>query len=163
MDGLRYVYFGDTSGTHYHNGVVAVGYWFNPETKKMQYAVAFCSPNDRFNRKKAHAIIKGRMKAGVFIETAEKFDIPPKYADTIADIINKFNESTASAKNEIDNMKAEVVNKIKEWVLSGQEFTIGDIFYYLDQQDNELVSIISPTFCNVNVPLWALEDLVIGR
>lgn len=168
MEGIRYVYFGDTRGISYHNGVVAVGYAYNPETKKMQYSVAFCSPNDRFIKRKARDIIKGRMKSGIYNESDATFDIPPKYADTIADIIKQFESSVEKFQldeNVGGNLNVSAV--IKKWVLEGKDFNDDDIFGYINDYYYNLAIYTTnndfPEFCGVSVPFWALTGLVKGR
>ena len=56
---MRYIYFGKNKGGN-HNGIACVGYELEGE-RKMKMSFSFCSPNDRFSRKKAHAILDGRM------------------------------------------------------------------------------------------------------
>jgi hypothetical protein len=172
MEGLRYVYFGDTRGFAYHGGVVAVGYFYNPETKKMQYAVAFCSPNDRFYRRKAHAIIKSRMINGLYNESDLTYDIPPKYVDTIADIIAQF--GAAVEKFNLEEYEGEKIggdinlaNTIRGWIADGKEFGDEEIFSYISNHFYNSFRYASdrvfPDFCGVSVPFWALKGLVENR
>ena len=168
LKGMRYVYFGNTNGCQFHDGVVAVGYVFNPETKRMQYAVAFCSPNDRFSKPKAHTIINSRMTAGLYNESDNTFEIPPKYADTIADIIACF--TAAVEKFQFDDPTTSYVSisrVIKEWVLAGKDFTDEDIYDAMaNRYLNECAYVtldVFPEFCGVNVPFWALSGIVQPR
>jgi hypothetical protein len=58
---LRYIYFGQKKDNSAHAGVTCIGYEFTEEGKAVNMAFAFCSPNDRFSKKKAHLIISGRV------------------------------------------------------------------------------------------------------
>lgn len=62
---FRYVYFGRNTKNNQHSGVTCVGYLVNEKGNAMLLGAAFCSPADIFSKKKARAIIVGRILKGL--------------------------------------------------------------------------------------------------
>ena len=86
---MRYIYFGRFKGMADHKGITCVGYEFE-DNKKMKMSFAFCSPEERFSRKKAHTILNGRMQNDQVV-TANTQEKPMKYEEVTAmvrDFIN---------------------------------------------------------------------------
>lgn len=168
MESVRYVYFGDVSGANVHNGAVAVGYTYNKETKLMNYAVAFCNPFDKFVRATAHNIIKSRLKHKLIGTSASTYERPPLYADTIAEIIEQFNAAINGFSDPMAGGKFPgIAETVKRWVAEGQEFGDEDIHQYIDKYfaswDSYVATVVRPKFCGVEIPFWALQDVVVNR
>lgn len=62
MSEIKYIYLGNQKGTT-HDGVISIGYTLDGNI--VNYAVAFCSKNDRFVKKISHKIISGRIATDI--------------------------------------------------------------------------------------------------
>lgn len=71
MKDVKYIYIGNEANAK-HKGIIAIGYRYTDTT--IQYAVAFCSKNDRFNKSISRTIITGRMDAGMIMEIRKDTD-----------------------------------------------------------------------------------------
>lgn len=131
---VRYVYFGRTEGTNVHKGVVCVGYTINDEGTILKIAIAFCSPEDIFSKKKTQAIIHGRISWGKTedIEATDRLFNEMRYEEIIEII-----------KGVINSDFHDVVSNI-----NGQNF--GTIGSYV----KALKHMHYPSFAEVNFPWW---------
>lgn len=86
VDGeVRYVHFRNFTD----NSAISIGFTYNPDSSEFTYAVAFCSPKDRFAKKKAHKILEGRL--GSFRSLRIRSDVDLKYHDAIERIKQDYN------------------------------------------------------------------------
>jgi len=86
---MRYIYFGKENIGKKH-GVICVGYKFEGE-RGLKLSFCFCSPLDIFSKKKAHAIIEGRMEKGNSITVNTEGPEKLKYeeiANIAKDVLN---------------------------------------------------------------------------
>jgi hypothetical protein len=96
MTNLRYVYIRNDQHnqvSHSKIGSLSFGYRWNNETKTLDVTAAFCSPKDRFNKKKARMILNGRMNSDRFVQifTVIHNDVKePKYMDVVEAIRDSF-------------------------------------------------------------------------
>ena len=73
MDSIKYIYFGNTKKSK-HYGILTIAYRYDHDSKAIEYALAFCSPRDRFSRKIGRRISKGRLENGFVYRI---FDVEP--------------------------------------------------------------------------------------
>ena len=132
---VRYVYFGRKEGTNVHNGVVSVGYTISNDGKLLRIAVAFCSPEDIFSKKKTQAIIHGRIAWSKTedIEAEDKLFSDMRYEEIIE--IIKFSVNSAFNSVVTDFNGQQTFDNIGQYVKA-------NLF-------NDY-----PSFAEVNFPWW---------
>lgn len=125
---VRYAYFGRKKGTNSHNGVTAVGYTISADGKTLRIAVAYCSPDDIFSKKKTQAAIHGRIAWG-----------------KTEDIEGDFKEMRYE----------EIVNIIKKHLNDAYYNTIGSIGCTSAKEYAKATLFKAfPSFAEVNFPWW---------
>ena len=67
-DDIKYVYFGRRKATNDHNGVVCVGYKIDKTGTVLRMAVAFCSPEDIFEKRESRDRVNARIVSGAYEE-----------------------------------------------------------------------------------------------
>lgn len=132
---VRYVYFGRKEGTNVHDGVVSVGYTISDDGKLLRIAIAFCSPEDIFSKKKTQAIIHGRIAWSKTedIEAEDKLFSDMRYEEIIE--IIKFNVNGTFNSVVMDINGEQTYTTIGEYVKA---------HLFADY----------PSFAEVNFPWW---------
>lgn len=59
----RFYYFGRPKIGR-HKGIITMAVDFNKETKRLTFAMSFCSPRDQFCKRRGRMIAEGRLAAG---------------------------------------------------------------------------------------------------
>lgn len=137
---VRYVYFGRTEGTNVHNGVTSVGYTISDDGRTMKVAVAFCSPEDIFSKKKTQAIIHGRISWG------KTEDIEITDEDVAAGAIS-FKEARYE---DIINIIRTMITESYEDTFAPENGGFASIFEFV--KANKFNAF--PSFAEVNFPWW---------
>ncbi len=82
MSNVRYIYF--RNGEHF-GPAISFGYFINQDND-IVVSVAFCSEEDRFNKKIARKILNGRLEKGRCVVIPTNFTKEPKY-EVVVDLI----------------------------------------------------------------------------
>lgn len=85
---IRYVYMRD----FVDGSALSIGFMYDNAEKMFEYTVGFCSPRDRFSKKKAHKIIEGRLGAKCSIRFHNDTDL--KYGEAIREIMKTYDAET---------------------------------------------------------------------
>ena len=109
----RYAYFGRQENTNKHNGVTAVGYTMSTDGKILRIAVAYCSPNDIFSKKKTQAAIIGRILWGKTedIEATDTLFTDMRYEQIINIIKKQLNDTYFNIIGEVGCTSAKTYAK----------------------------------------------------
>jgi len=119
---MRYIYFGKEDNNKEH-GVTCIGYKFEGD-RGLRMSFCFCSPKDRFSKKKAHAIIEGRMSKG---------------------------NSVLANIDGLNKMKYEEITSVAKDILNNaMPYGVPNVKGYVDSVDHKS----APEVGNVKLPWW---------
>jgi hypothetical protein len=127
---IRFIYFRENKDNSNHNGIVCAGYQYKKEDKSLDIGVSFCNPVDRFSRKRAHAIIKGRLENNTKI-TIKDIKERPKYSDVVNYVVEMMVDALSVLHFELGS-----TNTLKDMVAKG-----------IDEKTY-------PKVAGVKIPIW---------
>lgn len=77
----RYIYFRPDKTNR--SGAVCVGYYYDPMSEGIRYAITICSKDDKFSRKDARAILEERLKITNSVIDYTPEGSEPKYIEAV--------------------------------------------------------------------------------